>query len=107
MKRKIKIELLAFFILLILNGCIKDEVLKTKFNIDAIDAGDGWELSTPEAEGFDEIKFHHAITPLFSEDQYITSISLVVVRNNKLVAEAYVREQSDRYKKRQIQSITK
>jgi CubicO group peptidase (beta-lactamase class C family) len=44
---------------------------------------------------------------LFDEDNYVTAISLIVVRNKKLVAEAYVRNLNDRYQKRQIQSMTK
>jgi CubicO group peptidase (beta-lactamase class C family) len=76
-------------------------------NLEAIDAGDGWEISTPVAEGFDENKFRSALTPIFGEDQYVTAISVVVVRNNKLVSEAYARDLEDRYQKRQIQSVTK
>jgi CubicO group peptidase (beta-lactamase class C family) len=81
--------------------------LKTGFNIDAVDARDGWEISTPAAEGFNEAMLRSAISPYFSDDRYVTAISLIVVRNSKLVVEAYVRDRNDRYQKRQIQSIAK
>jgi CubicO group peptidase (beta-lactamase class C family) len=107
MKGNIFIMYLSFIIMVTISGCLNDEKLKTVFNMNAVDTGDGWEISTPVEEGFNENKLRSAITPLFSEEEYITAISLVVVRNNKLVVEAYARDMNDRYQKRQIQSVTK
>jgi CubicO group peptidase (beta-lactamase class C family) len=88
-------------------GCIEDEKLKTEFNIEAVDAGDGWQISSLASEGFNETAFKDAVMPLFDENNYITSTSMVVVRNGKLVAEAYMRDFQGRLQKRQIQSSTK
>lgn len=107
MKMEELVRYLSFILPVALSGCLVDAQLKTGFNSDAADAGDGWDVSTPAAEGFNETRLRSAIAPLFAEDRYVTAISLIVVRNNKLVAEAYVRTPDDRYQKRQIQSITK
>jgi CubicO group peptidase (beta-lactamase class C family) len=107
MKAKKFICFLSTTLLAAMSGCINDAQLKTAFNIEAVDAGDGWEVSTPAAQGFSEVNLRSAISPYFGDDKYITAISVIVVRNNKLVAEAYVRNPNDRYQKRQIQSTTK
>jgi CubicO group peptidase (beta-lactamase class C family) len=107
MKATQLIRFISILLLVTLFGCLDDERLKTSFNIDAIDVGDGWEISTPTAEGFNDARFRSAIGPFFAEDRFVTAISLIVVRNNKLVAEAYVQNLNDRYQKRQIQSTTK
>ena len=101
------IESLAVALFIALSGCIDDEDLKAPFNIAAADLHDGWDISNPTAEGFDDARFRLAVSSWFDEDKYITAIGLVVVRNNKLVAEAYARDVNDRTQKRQIQSIAK
>jgi CubicO group peptidase (beta-lactamase class C family) len=88
-------------------GCTKDELLKTAFNIEAVDIGDGWQISSLSSEGFDENAFKAAVMPLFDENNYITATSMVVVRNGKIVAEAYIRDYQGRLQKCQIQSCTK
>ena len=107
MKATTLVRCLSTILTVGISSCLVDEQLKTVFNIDAVDAGDGWAISTPAAEGFDDARLRSSINPYFADDNYVTAISLVIVRNNKLVAEAYVRHRNDRYQKRQIQSITK
>lgn len=89
------------------SGCVKDEELKSEFNIEALNIGDGWQVSSLTDEGFNEATFRAAVMPLFDENNYITVTSMVVVRNGKLVAEAYMRDFQGRLQKRQIQSVTK
>jgi len=106
--KKIKFIILSCFLVLISGfSCTKDEKLKTEFNIEAVDTGDGWQISSLASEGFNESSFRTAVIPLFDECNYITATSMVVVRNGKLVAEAYMRDFQGRYQKRQIQSATK
>lgn len=107
MKSAEHIRCLIIFSSITVYGCLVDSELKTSFNMGAVDAGDGWEISTPAVEGFNEAKLQSGIGSYFDDDKYVTAISLIVVRNGKLVAEAYVRDQNDRYQKRQVQSITK
>ncbi len=104
------IKLITSFGLIVLIsgfGCVKDEKLKTEFNIEAVNTGDGWQISSLASEGFNEVAFRTAVMPLFDENNYVTVTSLIVVRNGKLVAEAYMRDFQGRLQKRQIQSTTK
>jgi CubicO group peptidase (beta-lactamase class C family) len=106
--KTIKLSILSLFFVLISGfSCMKDEKLKTDFNIEAIEIGDGWQISPPGSEGFSENAFKAAVMPLFDENNHITVTSMVVVRNGKLIAEAYMRDFQGRLQKRQIQSITK
>jgi CubicO group peptidase (beta-lactamase class C family) len=105
---RIKLSIVTLFFVLVSGfSCLKDEKLKTDFNIEAIETGDGWQISPLISEGFNENAFKTAVMPLFDENNYITVTSMVVVRNGKLVAEAYMRDFQGRLQKRQIQSITK
>ena len=89
------------------SGCIGEEEVKIELNMKPVDIGDDWEISTPEAEGFDEGKLREAYELFFSEDEFITGISLLVVRNGKLVAEGYCRDMEDQHILRSIASATK
>jgi CubicO group peptidase (beta-lactamase class C family) len=88
-------------------GCLEDGQLKTDFNIVPEQLDDGWTISAPAQEGFDEAALRNAYSPLFSEDEYLGCLSLIVARNGKMVAEGYCRDMEDRDVKRNIQSVTK
>jgi CubicO group peptidase (beta-lactamase class C family) len=106
MKKLIK----TLFIILSIShlaGCLEDGKLKTDFNMVPEQLDDGWTISTPAQEGFDEAALHNAYSPLFSEDGYLGCLSLIVARNGKMVAEGYCRDVGDREVKRNIQSVTK
>lgn len=89
-----------------LAGCIPDGELKIGFNMTPQALDDGWETSTPTKEGFSEEMLRQAYERFFS-DEYVTAISLLVVRHGKLVAEGYCRSLNDRDVIRNIQSATK
>ena len=76
-------------------------------NINPVELSDGLNISNPADEGFDESALKEAYDLFFSEDEFITGISLLVLRNDKLVAEGYCRDPKDRDVKRNIQSATK
>ncbi|UCH63144.1 MAG: serine hydrolase [Fidelibacterota bacterium] len=97
----------CFLLMFCVAGCVPDNDLKTSFNMEPASLNDGWSTSTPAAEGLDKVALQEVYERLFSEDEYITAISLLVVRNGKLVAEGYFRSLDDRHTKRQIQSVTK
>ena len=88
-------------------GCLPDSDLKTSFNMEPAQLNDGFQISTPAAEGFNEAALEGVYELLFSEDEYVTALSLLIVRNDKLVAEGYCRSLDDVDVKRQIQSVTK
>jgi CubicO group peptidase (beta-lactamase class C family) len=105
--KKLLILVFAFYFVLYLASCLPDDKIKTELNIEPAALFDGWEISTPGSEGFDESALLEAYKLFFSENDYTTGISLLVVRNNKLVAEGYCRDINDRDVKRNIQSATK
>jgi CubicO group peptidase (beta-lactamase class C family) len=100
---------IIFYLLISLwiGGCVVDSELKIDLNIEPAATNDGWEISTPVDEGFDESALREAYDLFFSENDYITGISLLIVRNGKLVTEGYCRDIADRDVKRNIQSATK
>jgi len=68
---------------------------------------DGWEVSTPAAEGLDPAAIEQVYRRLFDQDLFPTVHSLLVVRHGRIVAEAYVRDRADRERIHHLQSATK
>jgi CubicO group peptidase (beta-lactamase class C family) len=71
------------------------------------DRGDGWEISTPEAVGLAPAFVRRAFERVFSEDEFLDTVSLLVVCKGKLVAEGYTRDPADAMRKEFVQSVTK
>jgi len=89
-------------------NCLTDPNIKLSYeDYTPTQLQDGWELSTPEQEGFNRDALNHVYERFYSEDLYPTIHSLLVVRNGKLVAEAYCRDKKDRDRYHSIQSATK
>jgi CubicO group peptidase (beta-lactamase class C family) len=81
--------------------------VKQALNMSPRDIGDGWELSTPEAEGLDPARVRGAYERVFSENEFYNALSLLVIRRGKLVAEGYVQRDSDVTRRSHVQSVTK
>lgn len=90
-----------------LSGCIADPELKLPNEHLPLARSDGWVISTPEAEGMDASNFDKAYEIFFSNDRYRTAVSLLVVRNGRLVGEGYCQNRGDIDVKRNIKSCTK
>jgi CubicO group peptidase (beta-lactamase class C family) len=104
--RKYVITLIFFSV--IIDGCIKDEDIKCGYDGFAPEQlNDGWEISTAEQEGLNTTLIESIYKNCYSEDNYPTLISLLIVRNNKLVAEAYFRGKADREIYHETMSATK
>ena len=101
---------LLFFLpfLMLFSGCLKDENLKTE-NITylPIAMNDGWEIEPETSLFFDMDIFNDIIRKVYSNDELLVIRSLVVVKNGKLMAEAYPRTQDDRTRPHQLWSTTK
>lgn len=69
--------------------------------------GDGWQISTGEAENINSIALKDIYISIHSDADLWQLRSLLVFRNNKLVAESYMKEDNDRTKQRAIWSCTK
>ncbi|MGW8266083.1 MAG: serine hydrolase domain-containing protein, partial [Longimicrobiales bacterium] len=102
------IRLTTFVMITKCVGCLVDPKLKPDFpGLEPEASSDGWELSTPEAEGFDPAGLEEVYQRLFSENLYPTIRSLLIVRHGKLVAEGYSRDPDDRDRFHPVQSVTK
>jgi len=91
-----------------LGGCLQDEDIKLDFvTLEPVERDDGWERSTPEAEGFDREALEAVYEAFFSEEAFPTANALLVVRHGRLVAEAYARDPEGVTALHDLQSATK
>ncbi|HUX94187.1 MAG TPA: serine hydrolase [Bacteroidales bacterium] len=89
-------------------SCMKDESLKRPYSGFApVDIGDGWILSSPGHENMDSLKLDEAFRYFYKEDQFLLGRSMTIIRNGKIVAEAYSRELNDIHQIQNIKSATK
>ncbi len=88
-------------------GCLPDAKMKIAYNDEPAERDDGWAVSDPVSEGLDEQALRSVYESFFSEDEFVTAISLLVVRHGKLVAEGYCRARTDIDQLMAIQSATK
>lgn len=88
-------------------GCVTEPPLKPVHDMRAQAWTDGWEVSTPAAEGFDAGALAAAYARFHADSAHRNGLSLLVVRHGKLVAESYVRGAQERAVARNIQSATK
>jgi len=87
---------------------MKDEPLKLHYSgFTPADIGDGWILSSPIHENMDSLKLDEAFRYFYREDQFLLGRSMMVIRNGKIVAEAYSRGIDDIHQIQNIKSATK
>jgi len=92
---------------ILLSSCLPDGEMKTTVNHQPVQVADGWDISAPSDQGFNTGKLQDIYEMMFSEDEFITSTSLLIVRNGKLVSESYFKNGRDINKKVSVQGITK
>jgi CubicO group peptidase (beta-lactamase class C family) len=89
-------------------SCLKDEPFKLPFSgFQPADIGDGWIVSSPSAENMDSIKLDRVFRYIYREDEYYLVRSMIIVRNGKIVAEAYPHDPEDMSQIHNIKSATK
>ena len=85
--------------LLLFYACLKDEPFKKEYSgYEPTVINDEWIISTPEAEKVDRSNLDQAYRLLYNDDRFWMARSLLVIRNGKLLAEAYPHDLSDRDK---------
>ena len=101
--------ILGFIILTgVLFSCLTDPNIKLSYEgYQPTRLNDGWELSTPELEGFSTDAINQVYERFYSEDLYPAIHSLLIARNGKLIAEAYCRDKKERDQYHSLQSATK
>ena len=99
---------LILLVSLLFASCMKDDPLNQAFvSSDPIEINDGLILSTPQAEGIDAQKLNSIISSTYENENLWSIRSLLVFRNNKLVAETYHKNESDITTRHLIWSCTK
>ena len=88
--------------------CLTDPDIKLPFEgYTPEQLNDGWELSTPALEGFNSDEIRNVYQRFYSEELYPSIHSMLIIRNGKLLAEAYCRDKKERDQFHHIQSATK
>lgn len=96
------------FLLVCLTTCLQDEPFKLAYQYpEPVRLEDDWEISSPEEEEIDPELLNKAYQLVYSDKRFLMARSLLVIRNGKLVAEAYPRDPADINKIHNIQSCTK
>lgn len=93
--------------LFIVCGCIEDATYKHKNTWIPEQLKDGWGISTPAKEGISEDSLQLIYSKLTDENNYYNTLGFVVIKNNQLVYETYIRTPKDRDRIHHIQSCTK
>ncbi len=102
------LKLFHISILLILSSCLKDENFKKSYTgFDPVNLNDDWSISSPENENIDRKFLDEAFQLIYKDNRFTMARSLLVIRNGKLVAEAYPHEDEDISRIANIQSMTK
>lgn len=91
----------------LLLGCWFDGDLKRDTGVMPESRDDGWQTAAPEEVGLDSQALAAIHEQLLREDRYRGTLSLLVVKDGKLVWETYLRRRSDQTAYRNIQSATK
>jgi CubicO group peptidase (beta-lactamase class C family) len=106
-----KMKCKNLFILLLaipLSSCLKDDPVKDPFvSYAPVSTGDGWAISTPQAENMDEAQLKAAYKYVHESTDIWQIRSLLVFRNGKLLAESYTKDPDDIRNPRAIWSSTK
>jgi CubicO group peptidase (beta-lactamase class C family) len=94
--------------LFLLGSCLKDEDLKLK-TVAYLPAeqNDGWILNPVSSENFNMDIFNEVMKDVYSNDDFLLVRSLVIVKDGKLMAEAYPRTIADRDEPHHLWSTTK
>ena len=97
-----------FIPILIILSCMSDGILKSKYNgFRPVAMNDGWVVSSPVAENMDSLLLDMAYRLVYDEDRFWMARSLLVLRNGRLVAEAYPHDPEDINRIQNIQSCAK
>jgi len=103
-----KNSLLILAILSCLTSCLKDKNINNPVeSITPTTLNDGWQVSSPFAEGIDESGLTTIYESIATDNEYWQLKSLLVIRNGNLVAENYFKDENDISNPAPIWSCTK
>jgi CubicO group peptidase (beta-lactamase class C family) len=107
MKLKTANILLVIIIITAILNCAPDAPFKFANPNIPEQLDDGWEIGTPAEVGIDQDILDQIYYDFVSEQQYFNAISLLIIKDGKLVFEVYCRNVNDRDHYSHIQSVTK
>jgi len=91
-----------------LSSCLKDDNLKLKeVNYQPVELNDGWQTEPVSSQTFDMNIIDEVVNDVFSNDDFLTIRSMVIIKDGKLIAEMYPRTLADRDEPHQLWSTTK
>jgi len=103
-----KYLIILLAVITLLSSCLKNDKLNLPFeSYKPNDIGDGLNISTPEAENMDPAQLSTIYREVYNDDNLWSLRSLLVFRNGKLVAEAYLKDKEDITNRHLIWSCTK
>jgi CubicO group peptidase (beta-lactamase class C family) len=103
-----KTKYYSIIIILIITSCLKEDELKRPFvSFTPVELNDEWELSSPQNEGIDSMMLVEIFRKFHADPKMWQARSLLVFRNNRLIAESYTKDDSDRITPRAVWSCTK
>ena len=104
----IKHSILLTLLSLILLSCLTDDPLKIPFQSYSPDnLNDGWEIAVPAEVGIDGEALKDVYRYVHNDDNVWQIRSLLVFKDNRLVAESYMKDRGDRINLHPIWSCTK
>jgi CubicO group peptidase (beta-lactamase class C family) len=108
MKTQLITSLLMGIISLSIPSCLQDEPVKLEYEgFQPRVTGYDWQVSTPSAEAMNEELLNAAYQLVYNNERFVMARSLLVLRNGKIVAEAYPNSPGDADRIENIQSCTK
>jgi len=94
--------------IVMMGACLKDDPFKLPYaGFEPVTINDEWVNSGPEEEAMDRALIDKAFQLLYMDTRFTMARSLLVIRNGKLVAEAYPHDPMDMDRIANIQSMTK
>lgn len=101
-------SILAAAALLLTCSCLSEDALKRSYEeVTPLAMDDDWVISTPEAEGMNTDMLEEAFAKVYYQDAHPGARALLVIKNGKLVAEAYPGNDNHATQLNNVQSITK
>jgi CubicO group peptidase (beta-lactamase class C family) len=98
----------AIPLIVILVSCLKEGELKQPYKgYSPVSIGDNWQLSDPASENMNPEALDSIYREVYADEALWMIKSLLVFRNGKLVAESYMKDDSDRTRMDAIWSCTK
>ncbi len=88
-------------------GCVPDSPFKFEGSTVPEQLGDGWETASPAEVNIGQDALDRVYSDFVSEDRHYNAKSLLVVKDGKLVFEAYCRSPEDRDRYGHVQSVAK